>query len=393
MPVNFEQLRPQILQTEISLGLQTKERNAQLQEACDFFHKLASDGVVIDRLQKAFIANPGKQCAIPTSQPIDGSYSVDTTANQEITVLAADGSQISPNRHEAVYFGLINAAVFIFRTHSAEIPSIVTETTLIHPELENQSDYEVDENMIALQRDIAERKLLAKEACQIDNGKPVIALIDGPLEIFNIRQSFQVQKRLFKEYQSAIRQLSQKNIITAGYIDRPRADYVIRMLNILADDQSQSEHSGFSRYPLICDSDIFSAFLQPGERSSLFRLDSKIGSETKDSIEISFFYLNIGKTRQPVIARIEIPSWTAQNYESINLLHACILEQTGILRDNPYPYVLHRAHESALIQFSEKDRITKLMVQNLSKQEKTFFQKSNKLTLKDMSNKKISIES
>ncbi|NMB93272.1 MAG: hypothetical protein GYA26_03550, partial [Flexilinea flocculi] len=114
MPVNFEQLRPQILQTEISLGLQTKERNAQLQEACDFFHKLASDGVVIDRLQKAFIANPGKQCAIPTSQPIDGSYSVDTTANQEITVLAADGSQISPNRHEAVYFGLINAAVFIF---------------------------------------------------------------------------------------------------------------------------------------------------------------------------------------------------------------------------------------------------------------------------------------
>lgn len=391
MPINFEQLQPQILQSGISLGFQIQERNAQLQKAAKFFRDLASSSIDVERLSRVLNKKSEKRYAIPAEALIDGSHPADREIDQKITILAADGSQISPNRHEAVSFGLINTAIFIYRTHSTEIPSIVTETALIHPDPSSQYDDEFDENMIALQRDIAERKLLAKEACQLGCDNPVIALIDGPLQLFNLRQLFQNQKKLFEEYQSAIQQLSEKNIITAGYVDRPRADYVIRMIDFLKENPERNIQSGEPQFPLICDSDIFSLLLRPGERSSLFNLYSKNSMESKESMKIFFFYLNVGTIPKPMIARIEIPSWTAQNVESVNLLHACILEQTKIFGIYPYPYVLHRAHESALINFAEKNQITNLVAQELSRQEKSFFQKSNKQIMKDMSNRKISI--
>jgi hypothetical protein len=70
---------------------------------------------------------------------------------------------------------------------------------------------------------------------------------------------------------------------------------------------------------------------------------------------IGFFYLNVGDENQTEIARVEAPGWVCGNPDLLNRLHGAVMAQCRLV--TPYPYVLARAHELAVITTDERRQL------------------------------------
>jgi hypothetical protein len=233
-------------------------------------------------------------------------------------------------------------------------------------------------------RDVAERRFLADiagEAAQSSAGDPVLALTDGPLQLYYSQKSHEKAKPLISAYYKVLQDMAADQIITAGYTDRSRSKFVVEMLALLNDARGTDEKKSLG----VTDSSFFSQFLQPGERSAVFKLISPSVIQMPEETQISFFYLNCGKAGEPQISRVEIPEWVAENPKAIDLLHAHLFAQTRILPGVPYPFALHRAHEEAMVRLKEKDQIKALIVHQLAASGAPIPDKSAKQRTKDLS--------
>ncbi|MGB9641406.1 MAG: DNA double-strand break repair nuclease NurA, partial [Anaerolineales bacterium] len=297
------------------------------------------------------------RCAKPITENLDVHIPLPNLDHLPF-VLAADGSQILPDRHAAVYYGLINVSGFVLPYGQNSLPQITQACELIYGnQLENFS-----EARLALQRDIAERRMI------LDLGKtipaPCIALVDGPLELWVERgqsgEEQELYQRSLEDYFTLLGNIYQAKIMLGGYIDRPESNYLVRLLEIgrageeeLADIQHYHPFSGIS------DIDLFADLLKPGERSAIFSLQSHINMQFPPHSQIHFFYINVGRENQAWLGRVEIPAWVALEKELVDLVHATIVTQCQIMGGNAYPYALHRAHEIAVVRFDEKEQVTR----------------------------------
>jgi hypothetical protein len=56
--------------------------------------------------------------------------------------------------------------------------------------------------------------------------------------------------------------------------------------------------------------------------------------------------------------------------------------------NRPYPYLLHRAHETAVVRLEERAQVEQLLMLELHRQGERMPQKSNKQTAKDLPGRK-----
>jgi hypothetical protein len=77
----------------------------------------------------------------------------------------------------------------------------------------------------------------------------------------------------------------------------------------------------------------------------------------REEIALHFFYLNVGDNEHPWPVRVEIPAWVAEDQNLLNLLHAALVDQCRQMGTRPFPYLLHRAHEIALVSYEDKRQI------------------------------------
>ena len=82
--------------------------------------------------------------------------------------------------------------------------------------------------------------------------------------------------------------------------------------------------------------------------------------------------------------RVEIPKWVADDEGKLNLLHAALLEQCKIMGAKPYPYILHRAHEIAVVKFEEKQQVEQLLTLELRQAGSEIDEESNKQSAKNL---------
>ena len=101
-------------------------------------------------------------------------------------------------------------------------------------------------------------------------------------------------------------------------------------------------------------------------------------------LALHFFYLNVGDEKHPSLVRVEIPKWVAADERSLNLLHAALLDQCRLLGARPYPYLLHRAHEIAVVKFEEKQQVEQMLELELRKSGGEVDEKSAKQSAKDL---------
>jgi hypothetical protein len=305
------------------------------------------------------------RCALPVQEALNAHYPLPPLPEQA-TLIAADGSQIFADRHAEVEYSLVNTGAIWMRYGSAEAPITSIQSQLIYAEqLEGMSD-----DRLSLQRDLAERARLLELASQAPS--PVITLTDGPLELWTTtleegRVAGEFKKSL-DIYLGVLHQLREIKATTAGYVDKPGADLVVRLLEVAkteADDLAEMRK--YHPFKGVTDIELYRNLLPPGERSAIFGLQSRSSKPYQGELGLHFFYLNVGRDEHPYLARVEVPAWVVENSDMLNNLHAVLVSQCRMIGARAYPYLLHRAHETALVSLDDKEQVTQMIVNELRK--------------------------
>ena len=403
MAIDFQQ----IYQTIKEIGAGAKERQAKLAERREQARALLE--LHVDNLEglrykveKAKEADPALRCALPLTERLD-FHAPAPELPEKVTLIAADGSQILPDRHSALQYGLINVGAIILGLNSGQAPVIRTDSRLLFDEkLYTSSGAPMSEGMLALQRDTDERTRLLDLAEEfVEPDVPIVTFTDGPIELWSVRDGEEAAlfDQSLKKYLSVLSRLQAKGIATAGYIDKPSSDPLVRLLEVATatdeDLQKLREYHplrGVTDRWLFCEGGRPSAgkakgpaLLKPGERSAVFGFQSKSEKDYKGSLALHFFYINISaEPRSPKIARVDIPKWMADDPERLGLLHGVIIQQCRVMGAKPYPYLLHRAHESAVVSFEEKRQVDQMLALELKRNGIEIDDPSDKQSAKDL---------
>lgn len=369
MSLDFQSIRQQVQQLGETAVLRERELDERRALALAALESNSQDLDGLRQKVEGVVRNhdPALRCAMPvaealmTAAPLPGMPA-------EMTVLAADGSQISPDRHAEVNFAVVNVGAILMRLGSGQAPTITVASELLYDDQLYSETGTISEESLALRRDRGERTILGDLAESAE--PPVIALADGPMELWGVKGGDRAARADFQEnlklYQEALARLEKLNAITGGYVDKPAANLVVRALEIALTPEADLAEIK-RRHPLrgVTDISVFRDVLAVGERSAVFAIQSHSAKSYPGALKLHFFYLNVGQSGKPYVARVEIPAWVAEEPEKLDNLHAVLIDQCRVMGTRPYPYLLHRAHETAVVKRPEKEQVMTMITQEL----------------------------
>lgn len=384
MPIDYQQVYTRIKE----IGAGAKEREKKKEEAQELAQNLlASFNSELDALRSkvdaAKTADSNIRCAVPLNEFLASHYPKPDTTIQA-TVIAADGSQIVPNRHEALQYYVINVGAIAIEIGSGNTPEVETDTEL--RVLDEFDDTYFSDSQVALQRDVAERKKLLKMSEKYSG--TIIALTEGQLELWGSvdNENAKEFEKSLHDYLHTLEEMHEKQIIAGGYVDKPGANWVVKLLEIAGTSQDELKNVRKNRLLAgVTDLWMFSKILGEHERSAVFMLQAKSAEKYKDALAIHFFYINVGDKKHPKIARVDVPLWVAENKSMLNALHLVLVEQSKIMGSSQqFPYLLHRAHEIAIVTHREKEEIDRLLSRDILSSGGKLGEKSPKQSAKDL---------
>ena len=325
-----------------------RELQNKLVAALELLHNCAKNQEeAVERIRNRLNGqSPRLRSGVPTKESADlGFESKPDNLNYQLT--ASDGSQIIPSPHDEISVGLINTSHVSYTPGSGQQPDVMIQSDFIRDANGRIEMGGLSEDLVNLKRDLQEMLILSE--WHAAGSHPIIALGDGPLELFHQPQKDESITKNFEIYRNTLREIVYKGLILAGYTDKPRAKLVTKMLSLSA--EHEADLTGLE------DTTLFNALLQPGQRSAIFELFSPSSEQYEGDIKLFFFYLQVGYTRHPWTVRVETSEAVASVPKKVNLLHQALLAQCSLMGSRPYPYILHRAHEEAVISFDEKEQL------------------------------------
>ena len=353
---------PHIVHQVQQFGEATSQRISTLQQQLPALTKafIELEKYELGQLEERFSTTPETwQGAVPPLEPITTQVPP-PQALDEIDIIAADGSQIYPDRHSPLLYYLINIGGISLPYGSQRPPRTFSRPKLYYDSKDLfDAGHLVSTAIINGHRDVAELSTLVELVGQ-PSTDPTLALLDNSLQLRlaagNREQISKTAHQLMKDFVHALTQMQQSGANLAGYIDRPGGTDLLHSVALLSGQGTSNT------YPGLLDRDLMGQWLQPLHRSAVFlwkSLDFPEASRAGHSLH--FFYLNLG--HPDAIARIEIPKWVAEDQGRIQQVHA------GILRDSQatggYPYSLIRAHELAVVTQQERVALEQWLVKNL----------------------------
>ena len=84
------------------------------------------------------------------------------------------------------------------------------------------------------------------------------------------------------------------------------------------------------------------------------------------------------------MVRVEIPAWVAHDEGKLDMLQRVLLEQCRLMGTRPYPYILHRAHELAVVKFDERHQVEQMLEVELRRAGGEVDVESNKQSAKNL---------
>ena len=199
---------------------------------------------------------------------------------------------------------------------------------------------------MALIRDLNERRWLAevaRKALAETAPAPVITFTDGPMELWGAKdtQDSQDFQRSLDEYQQVLVTLQELGATTAGYVDKPAANLVVRLLEVAIAERGAAA-AGEAALPAARRTrpDLFRRLLAPGERSAVFAIQSRSATHYLRRAGAALLLPECGRAgrslagagRNPRLGSREQPRcWTN--------LHAVLVQQCRVMGNRPYPYL------------------------------------------------------
>lgn len=373
MAVDFQQVRQQIIKIGQMAPDREDQRNHLRQQAWLFFNSLETQSNWLHERVKKIVEqnNPAFRCALPFSVAVSAWDAINARYPafplvDAVTLLAADGSQVLPDRHQVVDYCLINVGAISMKPGTPDPPVTRVLSELLFDEKLYTETGKLTDASLALIRDLSERKMILHMSDSLS--KPILSITDGPMELWRSRDVLNspVYNSVYSEYLEIMRALMDRDITVAGYVDKPASNLVVRLLEAAFLDEADL-HKVNTSFPFqgVTDFWLFRQLLRSGERSAIFRIQSQIQSKHPGENAIHFFYLNVGSDLFPWVARIEFPTWVAEHEQKVRNLQTALVEQCKIMGTRYYPYILHRAHETAVVTLDEKDQVTRMIYQEL----------------------------
>lgn len=360
MPLDFLEIRNEIQALADQAPNQAARLRTSQKEAARRLAQYANDLQYLqEKAQRAFQMAPHFHVALPTNEALNSAIPL-PPGEPEVTLLAADGSQINPDRHMGTDYCLVNTGTIQMKPGSGQAPETHIESRLYYGE----EVLSLQEEIVALMRDVRERQILSEQARSVSG--PVITLTDGTLELWSHGVSPSREKEFKQQYFQALTELHQRGAIVAGYVDRPRTTLLVHLLEIAPNNVQLKD--AVDNHPLLglLDTNVLAAVLKPGERSAIFGLLSRHSLDFRNEFALHFFYLNVStREEKPELVKIEIPAWVAENKERVDTLHAALVAQCQVMSATPYPYVLARADEIAVVKMKDKQKVADMIANAL----------------------------
>ncbi len=287
-----------------------------------------------------------------------------------VTVVAADGSQIFPDRHVEPPCFLLNVGRVAFQLGTLEPPRMESVPRFYYRQ-EDLRDFLDDRfeaitvEVVSALRDEYELEALLELATEARRaGRPLVALLDGTLIRWMIRRLHQreLEERLIQRYAELLEGFQKEQIPLASYISRPGGAEVVNLLRVVRGECTpQPPALSLEGLP---DRLLFAQLLKPGERSAVFLSGSHIQRAYAREHQIAYVYLAVPARYGTVeIARIEFPQWVAEHTDWLDLLHAVLLKECE--KGQGYPMVLAEAHERAIIRGVDREAFYDLIGRQL----------------------------
>ncbi|MGD8464845.1 MAG: DNA double-strand break repair nuclease NurA [Anaerolineae bacterium] len=354
MTLEFSKVTVQIEDMGRVLAERARNQRRALPAARELLHLFADRQ---DELGQIAASEAGRRlrCASPGAEALDITRPA-RPLPPRATLVAADGSQIFPDRHGLAFYYVINIGSIVFRHGSGQAPTTAANPRLFYTDAQlYPGGNPVSGDVVSIERDLAEMRALADlTLAEPSDGPPRVALGDGPLLIWLRRAGLSdaQQARVLDDYLSCLDRLRAEGGTVAGFVSRPHSAEVVALLylaHLKPEERESLQSLADTAYRGLTDRALFGN-LESGARSALFVRGAADNREFQArGHAVYFFYINTGSD----LARVEVPEWVAHRPERLDLVQAAVYDQCQA--GNGYPYVLTRADELAVILGEERD--------------------------------------
>lgn len=290
------------------------------------------------------------------------------------TVLATDGSQISPSHHEIAYCYLLNVGRVVLHYGQSRYPQLdsLPEVVYRSEDLYGSRQWGIGtEEWLGYRRTVAEAVVLAElgEAAPTVPGLPTVALVDGSLVYWMLEGlAAAARDHILPPILTAWEALRQRQIPVVGYLSASRSGEALNFLRLVAcpHDLPHCQHYCNGRsdgapcgsFSPLRDVTFWASVLSPGERGPLWRSSAPILAQYGDHT-VYFCHLHVG----PEVARVEVPQWVATDETLLNQALALVLAQVS--KGYGYPVALAEAHNQAVVRGGDRARFFALLEQQM----------------------------
>lgn len=318
------------------------------------------------------------------AEPLEPLGAYDVVPVGDYRVVASDGSQILPDRHEHLSCFLVNTGlVDISYVHGTaklgSVPEVAWAPEDVYP-MVGGFRQEADARVVGARRFAAECDALTG-AIADPTSHATLALVDGTLLMWWLEPepdrlralhpddlkttTFAAFKRLMSTAQAS-------GALVGGYLSSPRSTDVVNMLKVVLCTEdpvdcdrcpydsgakawhAQLEIAGASLLPVpdkpceeaspVSDASLYWSILETGQRSPRFRSHAHVNGAYDAPID--FVYLHTGAE----IARLEFPAWLTPG--QMTTLCATVADQCH--KGMGYPVALSEAHEQAVVKAADR---------------------------------------
>lgn len=290
------------------------------------------------------------------------------------TVVATDGSQISPSHHEIAYCYLINVGRVGLHYGQNRHPLLDSLPEVVYrPEdLYRSRQWGIStEEWMGYRRTVSEAETLAELALSVQpmgatvSTSPLLALTDGSLIYWFLEElPTAARDHLLPPMLAAWSRLQAANIPVLGYVSASRSGEALNFLRLqscpfdtpdcLTHCPGTTETAPCQEYAPLRDAALWATLLEPGQRGPLWRSSVSI-LEHYGEHRIYFCYVHMGAE----VARVEMPAWVAMDENLREQALAMVITQ--VQKGYGYPIALAEAHNQAVVRGGDRSRFFALL--------------------------------